>query len=205
MNLKINEKYSSIEQHVKNNLVKYGMILIIFIIGIIVGGICFTSFNENSENANQMKEMIEEIINSFTNEKWKLINKYFLEDIIKIVLLVITSSSMIGLPLLLVWVMYNGISLSFTINFLVYTYGTIKGNLISILLLFIPNLMMLIASSVITISSIKLIKNIVRNRKSIKIEIARHLIICSVGAIIIILGFFWRIFSMNFVENLLNL
>lgn len=205
MNLRINEKYSSIEQYVKNNLVKYTMLLIIFIIGIIVGGICFRSFNDNSEDIVQQKEIIEEIINSFTNEKWRLINKYFIEDTIKIILLVITSSSMIGLPLLVVWIFYNGVSLSFTINFLIYTYGFLKGNLISLLLLFIPNLLMLTASSIITVSSIKLIKNIVKNRKPLKIEIVRHLIICLIGAIIIILGFLWRIFSMNFVENLLNL
>ncbi|MBR4110795.1 MAG: hypothetical protein IKK43_03815 [Clostridia bacterium] len=205
MNLKINEKYSSIEKHITNNLIKYSMLLIIFIIGIIVGGICFRSFNNNSENMIQLKEMIEQIINSFADEKWKLVNKYFAEDLIKIALLIITSSSMIGLPLLLVWILYNGVSLSFTINFLIYTYGITKGNFISVLLLFIPNLSMLIATSVITISSIKLIKNIIKNRKPIKIEIIRHLIICSVGAIIIMLGFFWRVFSMNFVENVLNL
>lgn len=205
MNLRIDDEYNKIEKHVNNNFTKYLLLLVVFFVGIIVGGICFSSIKNNSEVLNDLKALIDQIIGSFSKEKWLLINKYLLKDILKIILLIITSSSMIGLPLLLIWIIYDGISLSFTINLLIYTYGMLKGNFISILLLFVPNLTALIANMIITISSLKLIRNIVKMKKALKIEIIRHLIICALGAIIVMIGFFWRMFAMNFVENIVNI
>ena len=205
MNLRIDDRYNKIEKHVSNNLLRYALLLIIFLVGIILGGMCFLSIRSDSEALKEINELIEQIMKAFSSEKLVLINEYFFKDILKIILLIIISSSMIGLPLLLIWIIYDGISLSFTINFLIYTYGVLKGNFISIILLFIPNLSMLIANMIITISSLKLIRNIVKMKKSLKIEIIRHLIICALGAIIIMIGFLWRIFAMNFVENITNI
>lgn len=205
MNLRTNDRYNKIENHLNNNIFKYSLLLIIFFVGIIVGGMCFSSIKNDEELVFNIKEMIEKIILAFSKEKLMLINNYFLKDVFKIILLVIISSSMIGLPLLLIWILYDGISLSFTINFLIHSYGILKGNLLSILLLFLPNLAMLIANMIITISSIKLIKNIIKMKKSLKIEMVRHLIICALGAITIMIGFLWRIFAMNFVENIINI
>lgn len=204
MNLRSNDRYNKIENHVNNNMLKYSLLLIIFLVGIIVGGMCFSSLKSDEESLLNIKQLIEQIIAGFNNEKWTIINDYFFKDIFKIILLIIISSSMIGLPLLLIWILYDGISLSFTINFFIYTYGMLKGNLLAMLLLFIPNLAMLLANMIITISSIKLIKNIVKMKKSLKMEIMRHLIICALGAIIIMIGFLCRIFAMNFVENIVK-
>ena len=205
MNLKINENCGKIELHIKNNWLKYALMLSVFVVGIIIGGICFTSFKNNDEDMIMIKELLEQTISDIDTKRWMLINEYFLKDIKNILLLTIVSSSMIGLPLLLIWIFYDGLTLSFTIGNIIFVYGMLKGNLISLFLLFLPNLFYLIAIMIISVSSIKLINNFLKMRKSFKIETIRHLIVCAFSAIIIIIAFFTRIFSMNLVENMLKI
>lgn len=205
MNLKINENCGKIELHIKNNWLKYALMLSVFVVGIIIGGICFTSFKNNDEDMIMIKELLEQTISDIDTKRWMLINEYFLKDIKNILLLTIVSSSMIGLPLLLIWIFYDGLTLSFTIGNIIFVYGMLKGNLISLFLLFLPNLFYLIAIMIISVSSIKLINNFLKMRKSLKIETIRHLIVCAFSAIIIIIAFFTRIFSMNLVENMLKI
>lgn len=205
MNLKINENCGKIELHIKNNWLKYALMLSVFVVGIIIGGICFTSFKNNDEDMIMIKELLEQMISDIDTKRWMLINEYFLKDIKNILLLTIVSSSMIGLPLLLIWIFYDGLTLSFTIGNIIFVYGMLKGNLISLFLLFLPNLFYLIAIMIISVSSIKLINNFLKMRKSLKIETIRHLIVCAFSAIIIIIAFFTRIFSMNLVENMLKI
>lgn len=205
MNLKINENCGKFELHIKNNWIKYVLMLSIFVVGIIIGGICFTSFKNNNEDMIMIKELLEQTISDIDTKRWMLINEYFFKDIKNILLLTIVSSSMIGLPLLLIWIFYDGLTLSFTIGNLIFVYGMLKGNLISLLLLFLPNLFYLVATMIISVSSIKLINNFLKMRKSLKIETIRHLIVCAFSALIIIIAFFTRIFSMNLVENMLKI
>lgn len=204
MNLRINESCGKIESHIKKNWIKYAFMLGLFLAGIVAGGICFSIIKNSNEDILSIKQLIEQMINNIINERWQVINEYFFKDLRKILLLTIVSSSMIGLPLLLIWIFYDGLSLSFSIVIMVYAYGTLKGNLISTILLFLPNLLYLVATMMITVSSIKMINNFLKMKKSLKIETARHLIICALSAIMIGITFFVRIFSMNFIESLVK-
>ena len=205
MNLRISEKYGNLESHIKNNFLKYIFMLSIFMIGVLIGGICLNFLKNNNENIFPIKELIEEIIDNIINERWMTINQYFFKDLKKIILITIISTSMIGLPLLLVWIFYDGLTLSFTIGSLIYTYNMLKGNLVSFVLLFFPNIFSLLAITIITISSIKLINNFFKTKKSLKVETLRHLMVCAVGALMIGSGFLIRIFLMNFIENILKI
>lgn len=202
MNLKINEKYGNVETHIKNNFTKYVLLLIIFALGVIIGGVCFSMLKE--DDILSLKELLEQIISGMVNDKWKVIHEYFYKDFKNALILTLVSSSMIGLPLLFVWIFYNGFTLSFTISCLISTYGYLKGNLISFGFLFLPNLLYLISTMIITISSMKMINNFFKMKKSLKMETTRHLLVCTLSASIILISFFLRAFSMNFIENVLN-
>lgn len=204
MNLRINESCGKIESHIKKNWIKYAFMLGLFVAGIIAGGMCFSMIKNSNEDILSIKQLIEQMVNNIINERWQVINEYFFKDLRKILLLTIISSSMIGLPLLLIWIFYDGLSLSFSIVSIIYVYGTLKGNLISTILLFLPNLLYLVATMITTVSSIKMINNFLKMKKSLKIETMRHLIICALSAIIIGITFFIRIISMNFIENLVK-
>lgn len=204
MNLKINEKYGNVETHIKNNFTKYVLLLIIFALGIIVGGFCFSTLKNSSEDILKLKELLEQIISDMVNNKWNAINEYFYKDLKKALILTLVSSSMIGLPLLFVWIFYDGFSLSFTISCLISAYGYLKGNLISFGFLFLPNLLYLVATMIITISSMKMVNNFFKMKKSLKMETTRHLLVCTLSVSIILISFFIRAFSMNFIENILK-
>lgn len=204
MNLKINESCGKMESHIKKNWIKYALMLGLFGAGIIAGGICFSSIKNSNEDMLSIKQLIEQMLDVIVVQRWQVVNEYFFKDLKKILLLTIISSSMIGLPLLLIWIFYDGLSLSFSIASLVAVYGILKGNLISIILLFIPNLLYLVATMITTVSSIKMINNFLKMKKSLKIETMRHLIVCALSSSIIGITFFIRIFSMNFIENLVK-
>lgn len=202
MNLRIRQDYDKINAHIKSDYKKYIILMIIFLIGIVVGGIYFNSAKNNLDTMPKITELISNIVDETINSKWNLINQYLYEDLKKIILLTIISSSMIGIPILVFYDMYMGVTLSFTAASIIYTYGTLKGNIISLLLLFMPNVSLLCTLLLLTISSAKLVENIFKMKKSLKIEMIRHLLVCLLGFFIIFSGFLCRIFSINLMANM---
>lgn len=202
MNLRIRQDYDKINAHIKSDYKKYIILMIIFLIGIVVGGIYFNSAKNNLDTMPKITELISNIVDETINSKWNLINQYLYEDLKKIILLTIISSSMIGIPILVFYDMYMGVTLSFTVASIIYTYGTLKGNIISLLLLFMPNVSLLCTLLLLTISSAKLIENIFKMKKSLKIEMIRHLLTCLMGFLIVFGGFLCRIFSINLLPNM---
>ena len=103
MNLRIRQDYDKIDVHIKSDYKKYVILMIIFLIGIVVGGIYFNSAKNNLDTMQKISELINNIVEGTISSKWDLINQYLYADFKKIVLLTIISSSMIGLPIRIVF------------------------------------------------------------------------------------------------------
>lgn len=182
MRKKRNEIFTAIKEDILNNAKSYFIVLIIFAVGVFLG-VMFINQMQNKEN-------IEEYINTYINETKELQNGDYLGELQKDVLsnigLVIAvwfaGTTIIGIPIVLGIILFRGFSLGYTIASCVLTLGRLKGIMFILLTIFLQNIIFIPALMILGVSSIKLYKSIIKDRRkeNIKLSILKHSII-SVG------------------------
>lgn len=168
-----------IENHIRNNLKEYTIVLLIFILGLLLG---IAIVNNSSE---EQKAQVENYMNEFTdNIKGNNIdyNRLLISSIKSNFRLVIAilffSISLIGIPIVYGILGYQGFKLGYTLSSMIIAFGSLKGSLISISLLLLTKIITIPAIIFLTVEGIKLCKNIViHESKNIKYELFRFIII----------------------------
>ena len=182
MRKKRNEIFTAIKEDILNNAKSYFIVLIIFAVGVFLG-VMFINQMQNKEN-------IEEYINTYINETRELQNGDYLgelqkdikNNIILVFLLWFAGTTIIGIPIVLGIILFRGFSLGYTIASCVLTLGRLKGIMFILLTIFLQNIIFIPALMILGVSSIKLYKSIIKDRRkeNIKLSILKHIII-SIG------------------------
>lgn len=184
--MKVKSKTSkSFKEGIKNYIIEnykdYLLVFSIFLIGIFIGVFIMNNYDENK--ANIISNYIEQFINNLKNtnniDKAELITISIKENIFLAIGIWIAGTTVIGMPVVLVIIGIRGVSLGYTISACTYSLGFWKGILFNIISLLLKNILFIPAILTLGISSIKLYKSIIkdRRRENIKIEILRHTIL----------------------------
>lgn len=172
---------SAIINYAKNNSKEYILVILIFVIGLFLG-IMFIN-NCSEENASSISSYISEFIEKFKNsQNLDKTNIYFSSiknNIILALIIWVAGTTIIGIPIVFGLILFRGFCLGYTISAITYTLGFGKGLLFCIISLFLQNIFFIPAILTMGVSSIKLYRSIIadRRRENIKIEIIRHTII----------------------------
>ena len=182
MQKKKNEILLAIKENILNNTKSYFIVIIIFTVGIFLG-VMFINQTEN-------KSEIEKYINTYVDETKVLQNGDYLgelqqdirNNITLVLLLWFAGTTIIGIPIVLGIILFRGFSLGYTIASCVLTLGRLKGIMFILLTIFLQNIIFIPALMILGVSSIKLYKSIIKDRRkeNIKLSILKHSII-SVG------------------------
>ena len=132
-----------------------------------------------------------------------LVAKYIKQDFIEWIVLVVLSCSLVGIPIMLVWVLISSISLGITVSALIHTGGIGYGMSFSILVFMLPVILKILILLLLLCSSLKFIENILRYKKEVRYEIVRHAFVLSITILLICVLAFYRAFSLNLVNNIL--
>ena len=177
-----------IESHIKNNFKIYIIILLIFMLGLLLG---IAILNNSLE---QQKEEVENYINDFANQvksgESVNYNELFLTSIKSnsktVVAILFFSISLIGIPIVFGIIGYQGFKLGYTLSSMIMTFGSLKGSLLSMSILFLNKIITIPALVVMSVEGIKISKEIIKHEnKSIKYELYRFIII-SIATLIIL-------------------
>ena len=199
--MKKNKKASNIKntimQYIRNNVKEYILVILIFIIGLFIGIMFINNCNEEQEAVitTYISEFIQRFQNIETIDKGSLIIHSMKNNILLTVVLWLAGTTIIGMPIVLGLILFRGFCLGYTVSAIAFTIGTGKSILFCLLALFFQNILFIPALLTIGVSSIKLYKAIINDRRkeNIKIEIIRHTIISFFMVGIMILS--------SFVEN----
>ena len=114
------------------------------------------------------------------------------------IILWIAGTTVIGIPIVLIAIFLRGMFLGYTISAITYTYGTFKGIIFCMLSILLQNILLIPAVLTLGVSSIKLYKSIIKDKRkeNIKIGILRHTI-TSISMVIILL-------ISSLIENLVS-
>ena len=182
--------FSIIKEEITNNIRSYIIITIIFLVGIFLGVLFINNTDSKSD--------IEKYINTYIDETKMLQDGDYLseleKDIEKNVLLTFflwfAGTTIIGIPIVFGIILYRGFCLGYTISACVITLGKLKGIIFILTTVFLQNIIFIPAIIMLGVSSIKLYKSIIKDRRkeNIKISVIRHCIISIIALIVFILS-----------------
>ena len=164
----------AIEKHIKENIKKYFILALIFIIGLFIGTMVLNNSNETQST------QIAEYLNNF-NEKLKqgttinylsMLFEILKKDIKLVLLMAFLSVSVIGIPALYFIVGYKGFNIGYTISAITATFGFGKGLLFSTSLMLLNKIVEIPAILFLAISGIKMYKTIIKDRSKENIRVA---------------------------------
>ena len=151
--------------------------MITFAVGIFAGVIYYKNATSTEELSNYVEKFMDKI-NVEETKIYNVLKESLLKNTSIILIFWLLGASVIGIPILLFYVLYKGFSISFTISTIISTFGFVKGNVISIVMLFFQNVISTAVIFVAMSSAVKLAINILRRKKDMKIELLRHTIMC---------------------------
>ena len=171
----------TITEYTKNNSKEYILVILICVIGLFIGVMFINNCNEDKQSTiiTYITEFIEKMKSIENIDKADLIGTSIKRNILLAITIWFAGTTIIGMPVVLGIILYRGFSLGYTISAITLTLGTGKSIIFCILTLFLQNIFFIPALLTMGVSSIKLYRSIINDRRkeNIKIEIIRHTVI----------------------------
>ena len=190
-----------IKEHVYKNLKQYLIVSIFFLIGIIAG-VIFVNYAEI-----QTKQQIGSYITTFIDclktdyqiDSINLLKSIIGNHIVFVLLLWFMGCTIIGIPIVYILITFKGFSLGYTISSIIFTLGTGKGILFSIITLLLQNLITIPAILALAVSGMKLYQSMMKDKRkeNIKVEMIRHTIFSVFIAFILMISAFVEVYLSN--------
>ena len=180
----------SILRWIKENYREYTLVALLFLIGIFIGVMIVNNCSDNQmqEISSYINDFIINLKNADSINKMELIGTSIKNNLILAFILWFAGTTIIGLPIVLIIILFRGLCLGYTVAVFSYTLGKFSGIMFSIISILLQNVLFIPAVLTLGVSSIKLYKSIMkhRNKENIKIEILRHIITLGLTSIILI-------------------
>jgi len=183
---------NTLKSYIKTNYKEYILVSLLFIIGIFIGVMIINNCKE--QQTSEITSYISDFITKYKEieniNKTELIIESIRKNIIFAIILWIAGTTVIGMPIVLGIILIRGTFLGFTISSITITLGAFKGILFCILSIALQNIIYIPAILTIGVSSIKLYKSIIKDkrRENIKLEILRHTVISGLMIILLIIS-----------------
>ena len=147
-------------------------------------------------NQTDSKQEIEKYINTYIDETKQIQDVNYIDELRKdiqnnillVFLLWFAGTTIIGLPIVFGIILFRGFSLGYTIASCVYVLGKIKGLLFIGITILLQNIIFIPALMILGVSSIKLYKSIIKDRRkeNIKLSIFKHSMISLIILVVLI-------------------
>ena len=205
MRKKKSEILNIIKEEIISNYKSYILVIILFSVGLFLG-VLFINQTENQENViKYINTYIDEIKISESNSTIVQLKTDIKNNIFLVFILWFAGTTIVGIPIVFGIIIARGFCLGYTISACVITLGKIKGLIFVLLTIFLQNLILIPALLFLGVSSIKLYKSIVKDRRkeNIKVSILKHSIVSIFILIILIIAVIVITFSVILLLELL--
>ena len=199
----------TIKNYIINNYKEYLLVLVIFLIGTFIGVIIVNNYKD--DHLNNVSNYINNFIIKFKDANNINKNELVIESIksnIRLAFIIwFSGTTIIGIPVVLGMIGIRGLSLGYTISACTYSLGVGRGILFNISALLLQNILFIPAILTLGVSSIRLYKSILKDRRkeNIKIEILRHTIISLLMlGVLIVSSFVENIISMFILQSIIK-
>ena len=169
----------AIKEDIINNAKSYFIVITIFAVGIFLGVMLINQTENKSEIEKYIDTYVDETKAIQNGDYWGELKKDIKSNMILVFLLWFSGTTIIGIPIVLGIILFRGFCLGYTIASCVYALGKMKGIIFIIITIFLQNIIFIPAIMILGVSSIKLYKSIIKDRRkeNIKLSILKHSII----------------------------
>lgn len=199
----------TLKNYVKNNYKEYLLVCFLLLIGVFVGVMIIN--NCKDAQLTEITSYIKDFITKYKEIENINISSLIIDSIKKnllfAIILWLAGTTVIGMLIVLIMILLRGIILGFTVSSITIALGFFKGTVFTISSILLQNLLYIPAILTIGVSSIKLYKSIIKDkrRENIKIEIIRHTIISFFMVILIVISVFIESFiSIKILKNIIK-
>ena len=207
MRKKRKEIFTIIRDDILTNTRSYFIVIIIFTVGIFLGVLFINQTQDKSE--------IEKYINTYVDETKNVQNGNYLgelqkdikSNILLVFLLWFAGTTIIGIPIALGIILFRGFCLGYTIASCVFVLGKLKGTIFIAITMLLQNIIFIPALMILGVSSIKLYKSIIKDRRkeNIKLSILKHSIVSFIIMLVLIISSIIKIeISYRLIINLIK-
>lgn len=177
-------EYSSSKNNIKN--ISIIVLYLFFLLGLFMGILYFKNVN-NSNYFGENTNILENIdLNSLNYEK--MFSESIFRNITTLLFMWIIGLSILGTPILIFYLLYDGFSLGFTISYIITSYGFYKGYLFIGFNMYITTIINTAMIILLCNSALKVTINILKQKTSLKSEFIRHSIVCIITLILLIIS-----------------
>lgn len=199
----------TLKNYVKNNYKEYLLVCILFLIGIFVGVMIINNCKDAqlTEITTYIKDFITKYKEIENINKVSIIIEAIKKNLLFAIILWLAGTTVIGMLIVLIMILARGTILGVTISSIATTLGFFKGIIFIIASIFLQNILCIPSILTIGVSSIKLYKSIVKDKRkeNIKIEIIRHTIISFFMVILLVLSIFiGNLISIKILKNIIK-
>lgn len=202
-----NEILTIIKDDVLNNAKSYFIVLVIFTVGIFLGVMFINQTKDKSEIENYIYTYVDETKSLQNGDYFTELQKDIKSNIGLVLLLWFAGTTIIGIPIVLGVILFRGFCLGYTIASCVYVFGKIKALSFIGITVLLQNIIFIPAIMILGVSSIKLYKSIVKDRRkeNIKLSIIKHSIMSMIILITLIISSIIKIeVSYRLIVNLIK-
>lgn len=200
---------ATIENHINQNIKEYAISTLVFILGVIIGVMILNSSNEESKK--NISGYINEFVNTIKNREYEVDkNKLLMKSItsnLKVALIIwISGSTLIGIPLVYGSLGYKGMCIGYSISAIIAALDKSKGITVALSSMLLQNIIVIPCILALAVSSVKMHKVIMKehNKNDLKFEIYRHTIFSLIMAAGLVISSFIEIFlSINLTSNII--
>ena len=187
-----------IKEHILNNKKEYCIIFLVFVIGIFSGVFYINNMQETpkTEITNYLNQFIEKFKGLASINNIELLKNSITQNVLLAVAIWFFGTTVIGIPIVCVIILYRGFCLGYTISLCIAIMGLGKGISFVLVTLLLQNILFIPAILALAVSGTKLYKSIVRDKRkeNIKLEILRHTIFSVIILIILLMASVIEIF-----------
>lgn len=187
-------------KHIVNNKKEYLSACMIFLIGIILG-VLFLNYMQEVEQT-EVKNYIQNFIQTLkegntTIDQEALLKSSIKSNVIMGIFLWFMGSTVIGMPIVYLYIAYRGFCISYAISAAIAVLGTGKGMLFSVSSILLQNIMIIPIFLALSVSGMNLYHSIMKDKRkeNIKVEIIRHTIFSLIGIMVLILAAFIEVYG----------
>ncbi len=152
--------------------------------------------NCSQEQENEITTYISEFIQKFKSiekiDKTSLVTQSVKNNTLLAIIIWLAGTTIVGIPIVLGIILFRGFCLGYTVSAITYSLGMPKSIIFCIIAILLQNILFIPALLTMGVSSVKLYKAIINDRRkeNIKIEILRHTIISILMLIVMLIASF---------------
>lgn len=161
----------------------------LFFIGMMIGSLYLKNkiANDFFKNENLFSN-IDKLKTSYDARKVTI--NSLIKNVIILIGFWIVGFSIIGAPLLVLYILFEGFSTGITISYVIYFLGAADGYRLVYSSMYLPKIFLIFSIILLCDSAVKVTQNILKNKKEIKVEFVRHTAMCLIAIIFLVCSSF---------------